>query len=293
MTDEQHAPPRLLHTGGAAGDCLREVLAAQEQARVPRFAELQERRLQRMRRQRGLSVLALAAALLMAARALHREEARPSIRAELAMHAELAGTPSTPLEVAAKASPAPEPEPAREASAASPAKPEDPPPAVPKPLPARANAEAPARSNAQDQARDAAEPPRPSEDAVSGTAAACAELARDGAAEQALGCYQRLSGGSGMVAELSLFEQARLEGKVLRRPERALRTLDEYRRRFPSGSLRGEVMLAQVDWLLAAGDSARALEAVEEALASGLLRERTAELERLRATLKSAPAPEP
>ncbi len=61
--------------------------------------------------------------------------------------------------------------------------------------------------------------------------------------------------------------------------------------RFPNGSLRGEAMLAQIDWLLAAGDTAQALKVVDEALGSGLLRARTAELERLRATLNDAPAP--
>jgi hypothetical protein len=88
-----------------------------------------------------------------------------------------------------------------------------------------------------------------------------------------------------MSAELALFEQARLEGKSLRRPDLALSTLDDYRRRFPNGSLRGEVMLAQIDWLLASGNAPRALLVVDEALASGLLRERTPELERLRAKL--------
>jgi hypothetical protein len=120
---------------------------------------------------------------------------------------------------------------------------------------------------------------------ANGGAKTCAQLARHGASEQALECYQRLAGSAGMTAELALFEQARIEGKVLRRPDRALLTLDDYRRRFPHGSLRGEVMLAQIDWLLAAGDRSRALRVVEEALASGLLRERAAELTRLRGTL--------
>ena len=70
-----------------------------------------------------------------------------------------------------------------------------------------------------------------------------------------------------MSAELALFERARLEGKALRRPDRALLTLDDYRRRFPNGSLRAEVLLAQIDWLLASGNSGRALQVVDEALA--------------------------
>ena len=96
-----------------------------------------------------------------------------------------------------------------------------------------------------------------------------------------------------MVAELALFEQARLEGKVLRRPDRALLRLEAYRQRFPQGSLRAEVMLARLDWLLASGDRAGARRAVQEALDSGLLHERSAELQRLRATLEDASQPEP
>jgi hypothetical protein len=113
---------------------------------------------------------------------------------------------------------------------------------------------------------------------------------RHGAASEALGCYEQLASGSGMGAELALFEQARLEGKVLRQPGRALATLDAYRRRFPQGSLRAEVMLAQIEWLIAAGERARARTVVEEALASGLLKERASELERLRASLEPAGA---
>jgi hypothetical protein len=75
---------------------------------------------------------------------------------------------------------------------------------------------------------------------------------------------------------------------VLRQPARAVQVLERYRQRFPNGSLRGEVMLAQIGWLLAAGDDERARALVDEALASGLLRERTAELEQLREKLARA-----
>lgn len=67
-----------------------------------------------------------------------------------------------------------------------------------------------------------------------------------------------LSNGDGITAELALFEQSRLDGKVLRQPARALRTLAGYQRRFPQGSLRAEAMLAQIDWLLDSGDEAGA-----------------------------------
>ena len=285
MTDETQAPPRLLQTVGPAGDCLREALAEREPAQVPpRFAVLQERRLQRLRRQRSLSLslLALVAVAGMGARLLTREEPRPSIRAELTVAANdpppvAQDPPPNPSPVAppsAVAPPSPRPSPAKTSAAT----------AVLKPAAPRASLEPTTSSNGPRPLDVVAKPMHdPAE--VGGTAKACAQVARDGSAEQARDCYEELSRGSGMSAELALFEQARLEGKALRRPDRALQTLEAHRRRFPQGSLRAEVMLAQIDWLVATGDSVHALEVVDEALSSGLLRERTTELERLRATL--------
>lgn len=281
MSREQQAPPRLRQTLGPAGDCVRQVLA--EQAAVPplpRFAQLQERRLRRVRRQRGLSLIVLAAAAVVGARALQQEEPRPSIRAELA------ASSNNRVAVVSSALARSEPLAAREPPAPAAAKLEGPPATAPKL--SRPSAEVPARPDELDHAHADADAQPNSAGEDRGTAKACAQLARGGEAEQALVCYQKLSNAKGMTAEVALFEQARLEGKVLRQPERALSTLGEYRRRFPNGSLRGEVMLAQIDWLQAAGDSARALEVVDEALASGLLHERTAELSRLRATLSAA-----
>jgi hypothetical protein len=258
---------------------LREVLAQQEQVLPPRFALLQARRTRRLRWQRALLLSALALALL-GGYALRHQEAQPSIRAELAK-----GASPPPITLIDTARPGPAPALATLASEAA-ARPATSTVASVKSSPPKLvhSAEAqPLPIAAEAAERPAAE--------TAGSAKVCAQLARDGAAEQALGCYQSLSSGAGMTAELALFEQARLEGKVLRRPERALRTLSDYRRRFPNGSLRGEAMLAQIDWLLAAGEPAQALHVVDEALGSGLLRERTAELERLRATLSAQPAP--
>jgi hypothetical protein len=276
MTDETQAPPRLLQTTGPAGDCLREALAEREFPQVPpRFAVLQERRLQRVRRQRALSLLALVAVAGLGAHLLGHEEPRPTISAELTI------VPSTPPAVTEPPSPndppvTPEsPRPMRAKTSAAPVALKA---AVPRP-----SAEA-TGSNGSPPVEAIAKPANEVAEA-GGTAKACAQLARAGSAEQARDCYEKLSSGSGMSAELALFEQARLEGKALRKPERALRTLEAHRRRFPQGSLRAEVMLAQIDWLLATGDSVRALQVVDEALASGLLRERTSELERLRTTL--------
>ena len=269
MSHSKHGLTRLLESAGPAGDCLREALAQQERARpleVPPFVAVRERRLRRLTRQRSWSVLVLAAAALLGAQLLHHDAPALSIRAE----------PTTASELAA---PQPSAQSPRETLAERPR--ESRTAAAVKPKPA---------SSAPRVDRHAALAPRSIAVALepSGNAKSCAQLAGAGAARQAVACYQKLSSGSGITAELSLFEQARIEGKVLHDPEHALETLESYRRRFPHGSLRGEVMLAQVDWLLAAGDATRALRVVDEALASGSLSERKAELERLRATLDAS-----
>ncbi|MES1182865.1 MAG: hypothetical protein ABUL60_03565 [Myxococcales bacterium] len=281
MTDERRAPPRLVQTRGPAGDCLREALSQPNFLQPPRFALLKERRSRRLRRQRAALAVALMSAFF-AVNALHKADPQPSIRAELARPV------SAPV---ALASAAPHDSQAKVGSAPSNpvGKLEGPSAAQLKPSAQRASGQEPARVVEHHEPETKTDAASPADAEAPGSAGACAQLARSGSAQQALDCYAKLTQGSGMTAELSLFEQARLEGKVMRRPELALRTLDDYRRRFPHGSLRAEVMLAQIDWLLAAGDSVKALQTVDEALASGLLRERTAELERLRATL-GAPA---
>lgn len=288
MSDEQRPPPRLLETTGAAGDCVREVLAEQELLETPpRFALLRERRLRRVRRQRGLTLAGLAIAALVCLRSLRQAEPLPSISPEVVSRLDGHDEANRPSTSSTSANPQLQAKVASETPSTRPAQAEVTNAVSAKAAVARASAE-PLASSAEHRRAHAAGEAQSGGDG--GTAKACAELARGGAAELALACYAKLAGGDGMTAELALFEQARLEGKVLRRPERARLTLDEYRRRFPHGSLRAEVMLAQIDWLLASGDSARALELVDEALASGLLRERAAELEHLRSTLTATPA---
>jgi len=278
MTDERRAPPRLVQTRGPAGDCLREALSQPNFLQPPRFALLKERRSRRIRRQRAALAVALMSAFF-AVNALHKADPPPSIRAEVARFG------SAPAAMASAAARGAQAE-VGSAPSSPVSKLEGPSAAQPKPSAQRAAGQELARAVERHEPETKTDDAALTPDAEApGSAGACAQLARSGSAEQALACYAQLARGSGMTAELSLFEQARLEGKVMRRPELALRTLDDYRRRFPQGSLRAEVMLAQIDWLLAAGDTVKARQVVEEALASGLLRERTAELERLRATL--------
>ncbi|HEY6079440.1 MAG TPA: hypothetical protein VIW29_11585 [Polyangiaceae bacterium] len=281
MTDDEQAPPRLVQMLGPAGDCVRDVLTREQQALrpPPRFALVRERRLRNVQRQRGLALLAVVG-VLIGVRALRYQEPLPDIRAEFPV------SYPNPQPSAAAVSTLPAERP-RESSALPVRNPESVTPASPRAVAPRSSRPSLARADVHDPPSSAVAAGA-SDAAVGGGAKACAQLARGGASEQALACYAQLARGTGMSAELALFEQARLEGKALRRPDRALNTIDEYRRRFPSGSLRAEVMLAQIDWLLASGNSPRALQVVDEALASGLLRERTLELERLRTKLSAS-----
>jgi hypothetical protein len=266
---------------GLAGEYLRRVLAEQRpEQRVPRFVTLRERRLQRVRRGRALGVAAVALSMLLGLRMLQENQESPGIRAEPPVRP--TDPQSAPIHPQGPAA-APPPR-------ALPSQ-----PAVSTELTPRSKLRtAPPRLAGEQSQRSpehGAQAPQTKDTEVGGGAKACAQLARDGTTELALACYDKLASGSGIMAELALFEQARLEGKMLRSPERALRTLNSYRQRFQHGSLRAEVMLAQIDWLLASGQRAPALALVDEALGSGLLSERKAELERLRATLASELVP--
>jgi hypothetical protein len=291
MTDDERPPQRLVDAPGPAGDCVRRALASDEPApSVPRFVALREKRLGRVRRQRGAFAVLLASLGLVLAFKL--QPPAPT----LLISAEKTAVASSEPQVSPLASQEPAlTTPPPTISEVTRARPSAPP--AQKRSPARDTARSEMQAPSEEQARSEAQGPSELQASsepeqapgslvkASGSAKACAELAREGAADAALGCYSRLASGNGMGAELALFELARLEGKVLRRPAQALQTLESYRRRFPQGSLRAEVMLAQIEWLVASGDAARAKALIDEALASGLLRERTAELERVRDSL--------
>lgn len=103
------------------------------------------------------------------------------------------------------------------------------------------------------------------------------------AAEQ---CYERrASGASGLSAEAALYELARLRRDVLRDPNGALTALDDYRARFPQGSLRNEVGLSRVELLSGLGRSREALDEARALLGSANGKERAAELHVLRGNI--------
>jgi hypothetical protein len=278
MSELRPPPRRFVDAAGPSGQLLRQVLAEPELCRpLPRFIDLRERRLKRARFQRIAGTLTATTLALLAVWALNGRAEAPVIRAELvASHAAKEPPPSARPLVA--------PPPVSAARTPSVQASSTPSPEKPKPR-------APNAARTGLGAREAAPRPTATPAAELGGAKTCAGLARAGAAEEAIACYEKLAGGSGISAELALFEQARLAGKMLNQPDRALLTLQKHRERFPHGALRAEVMLAQIDGLVTSGQSSQALALIDEALRSGLLRERKAELEQVRARLQPERAP--
>jgi hypothetical protein len=124
------------------------------------------------------------------------------------------------------------------------------------------------------------EPPPPVPEA--GKAADCLSLARRGQTREAEACFLERAQGSGLGAEMALYEVARLRRDVLADADGALRALAEYRRRFPAGSLRREADMSQLELLLQLGRSDDALKQSDELLLSSASGERAAELHLLR-----------
>jgi hypothetical protein len=96
-------------------------------------------------------------------------------------------------------------------------------------------------------------------------------------------CYaQRAAESSGLSAEVALYELARLRRNVQDDAKGALAALNEYRDRFPRGSLRNEVGLTRVELLSELGRGREALNEAEALLGSAKGGERAAELHLLR-----------
>ena len=110
----------------------------------------------------------------------------------------------------------------------------------------------------------------------------CLELARRGDPRAAERCFDQRAAGSGLGAEMALYEMARLRRDVLRDAIGALAALSAYRERFERGSLRNEVDLSRVELLAELGRSTDALRESAAMLAGGSGRERAAELHLLR-----------
>jgi len=115
-----------------------------------------------------------------------------------------------------------------------------------------------------------------------GAAPDCLSLARRGQTRDAETCFLKRAEGSGLGAEMALYEAARLRRDVLGDAAGALRALAEYRTRFPSGSLRREADMSQLELLVQLGRTDEALKQSDELLSSSASGERAAELHLLR-----------
>jgi hypothetical protein len=110
----------------------------------------------------------------------------------------------------------------------------------------------------------------------------CLDLAGQGEARAAELCYAQRAAGSGLSAEAALYDMARLRRDALQDANGALAALNDYRQRFPNGSLLNEVGLSRLELLSELGRGREALRESEALLASAKGQERAAELHMLR-----------
>jgi hypothetical protein len=87
----------------------------------------------------------------------------------------------------------------------------------------------------------------------------CLHHARAGATDRAIACFQEQAAEGGLTAEVALLEIARLRRDVSGDLGGAERALDEYRQRFPRGTLSAEAGIARVELLLRLGRPNEAL----------------------------------
>jgi tetratricopeptide repeat protein len=193
--------------------------------------------------------------------------------------------------------PPPTPSPSRGRQSLEPSQPEVVRPALPAPTPDPTKAAPPRSSAAGDGARStspAGSAHRSTHGAAQGAAlherdtsaiaaqANCLDFARKGEPRSAELCFNQQAAGAGLSAEMALYEMARLRRDVLRDATGALGALDEYRQRFPRGTLRNEVNISRVELLSQLGRGREALRESEALLDSASGRERAAELHVLR-----------
>ena len=96
--------------------------------------------------------------------------------------------------------------------------------------------------------------------------ATCRRWASEGRREEATQCFEVLGRGSGLAAEVALYQAARLSSDVLHDAPRALALLDRHQQRFPGGPLRTEVEWLRVQNLEKVGQLDEALSASEALL---------------------------
>ena len=98
--------------------------------------------------------------------------------------------------------------------------------------------------------------------------ATCRRWASEGKREEAAQCFEVLGRGSGLAAEVALYQAARLSSDALHDAPRALALLDRHQQRFPGSPLRTEVEWLRVQNLEKVGRLDEALSASEALLAT-------------------------
>ena len=116
----------------------------------------------------------------------------------------------------------------------------------------------------------------------------CAARAAEGDALGAADCFTAAAAGTDLGAEVALYQAARLYRDALGRPDRAVATLQEARRRFPAGALAAEVDLSLAELLPKQGRYREAREATGAALDRHPPPPRAAELHLLRGNVLRA-----
>jgi tetratricopeptide (TPR) repeat protein len=113
----------------------------------------------------------------------------------------------------------------------------------------------------------------------------CLAHARAGEPRLAAACFAARANGSGLSAQVALYELSRLQRDALGEPNAALASLTQYLERFPSGSLNSEARFSRLELLARLGRTQEALSASSEFLGSRFGAERAAEVHLLRGNL--------
>jgi tetratricopeptide (TPR) repeat protein len=113
----------------------------------------------------------------------------------------------------------------------------------------------------------------------------CLAHARAGDPKRAASCFMERANGSGLSAQVALYELSRLQRDALGDATSALASLDQYLERFPTGSLNGEARFSRLEVLARLGRTQEALSASSEFLRSRFGAERAPEVHLFRGNL--------
>jgi tetratricopeptide (TPR) repeat protein len=113
----------------------------------------------------------------------------------------------------------------------------------------------------------------------------CLAYARAGDPRHAAACFTTRASGSGLSAQVALYELSRLQRDALGEPAAALASLTQYLERFPNGSLNGEARFSRLELLARLGRANEALTASSQFLSSPFGAERAPEVHLFRGNL--------